>query len=144
VGLGANLVEDALYPLVRVDSDGDPRDGANRYLIHFDSGGTPPVRAFWSFTMYNAKQTFVANPLSRYAIGDRDIPVFNPDGSLDLYLQHDSPGLEKESNWLPADAGPFNVSLRLYWPKTRRSTPAWSPLPINKLAYPGSQAAASA
>jgi hypothetical protein len=59
----------------------------------------------------------VANPLSRYAIGDRDTLAFNPDGSLDLYLQHDSPGLEKESNWLPADAGPFNVSLRLYWPK---------------------------
>ena len=85
--------------------------------LHFDKGQTPPVNAFWSTTMYNAKQAFVANPINRYAIGDRDRLKFNKDGSLDIYIQHDSPGKDKESNWLPADAGSFNVVMRLYWPK---------------------------
>ena len=85
--------------------------------MHFDKGQTPPVNAFWSLTMYNAKQAFVANPINRYAIGDRDKLKFNPDGSLDIYVQHDSPGKDKESNWLPADAGSFNVVMRMYWPK---------------------------
>jgi hypothetical protein len=68
------------------------------HVIHFDKGQTPPANAFWSITMYNAKQAFVANPINRYAIGDRDKLKFNADGSLDIYIQHDSPGKEKESN----------------------------------------------
>jgi hypothetical protein len=87
-----------------VDADGNPLNGANKYVVHFDKGQTPPVNAFWSLTMYNAKQGFVANPINRYAIGDRDKMKFNPDVSLDIYLQHDSQGKAKESNWfqLPA------------------------------------------
>jgi hypothetical protein len=92
-----------------------------------------PVNAFWSITMYNAKQSFVANPLNRFAIGDRDKLKFNPDGSLDIYLQHDSPGKDKESNWLPADAGSFNVALRMYWPKESALSGAWTPPPIKKV-----------
>ncbi|MGB6191457.1 MAG: DUF1254 domain-containing protein [Terracidiphilus sp.] len=131
-GLGANIPDDAVYPLARTDGEGQPLDGANRYVIHFDKGQTPPVNALWSLTMYNAKQAFVANPLNRYAIGDRDRLKFNPDGSLDIYLQHESPGKEKESNWLPADAGSFNVAMRLYWPKEPVLSGIWTPPPIKK------------
>ncbi len=95
VGLGANLVADAFYPLTRIDGDGQPLNGANKYDVHFDKGQTPPVNAFWSLTMYNAKQAFVANPINRYAIGDRDKLKFNPDGSLDIYIQHDRRGRTK-------------------------------------------------
>jgi hypothetical protein len=134
VGLGANIPDDAVYPLARSDGDGNPLNGANKYVVHFDKRQTPPVNAFWSLTAYTAKQTFVANPINRYAIGDRDKLKFNPDGSLDIYLQHDSPGKAKESNWLPADAGSFNVSLRLYWPKEQVLTGAWTPPPIKKVS----------
>lgn len=134
VGLGANIPADAFYPMARTDSEGNPLDGANKYVIHFDKGQTPPVNAFWSVTMYNAKQAFVANPINRYAIGDRDKLKFNLDGSLDIYLQHDSPGKAKESNWLPADAGSFNLILRMYWPKEAALTGAWTPPPIKKAA----------
>jgi len=92
------------------------------------------VNAFWSITAYTAKQTFVANPINRYAIGDRDKLKFNPDGSLDIYLQHDSPGKDKESNWLPADAGSFNVALRMYWPKDDALSGTWTPPPIRKMS----------
>jgi hypothetical protein len=134
VGLGGNLVADAFYPWTRVDGDGQPLNGANKYTLHFDKGQTPPVNAFWSLTMYNAKQAFVANPINRYAIGDRDKLKFNTDGSLDIYVQHDSPGKDKESNWLPADAGSFNVVMRMYWPKETAFNGAWSPSPIKKVS----------
>jgi hypothetical protein len=134
VGLGANLPDDAIYPMGRVDGDGNPLNGTNKYVIHFDKGQTPPVNAFWSLTMYNARQFFVANPINRYAIGDRDKMKFNPDGSLDIYIQHDSPGKDKESNWLPADAGLFNVMLRMYWPKEAVRSGAWNPPPIKKVS----------
>jgi hypothetical protein len=133
-GLGANIPADAFYPLARVDGDGNPLRGENKYLIHFDKGELPPVNAFWSLTAYTAKQTFVANPINRYAIGDRDKMKFNPDGSLDIYLQHDSPGKDKESNWLPADSGSFNVALRMYWPKDAALSGAWTPPPIKKVS----------
>jgi hypothetical protein len=132
VGLGANLMADAMYPMARVDADGKPLNGANKYVIHFDKGQTPPANAFWSLTMYNSRQLFVANPINRYAIGDRDKLKFNPDGSLDIYIQHDSPGKYKESNWLPADAGDFNVIMRMYWPKEAVLSGAWTPPPITK------------
>ena len=118
----------------RVDGDGQPLNGANKYVVHFDKGQTPPVNAFWSLTMYNAKQAFVANPINRYAIGDRDKLKFNPDGSLDIYVQHDSPGKDKESNWLPADAGSFNVVMRMYWPKETAFNGTWTPPPIKKMS----------
>ncbi len=132
-GLGANLVADAFYPVAHVDGGGQPLNGANKYVLHFDKGQTPPVNAFWSLTMYNAKQAFVANPIDRYAIGDRDQLKFNPDGSLDIYIQHDSPGKDMESNWLPADVGSFNVVMRMYWPKETAFNGTWSPPPIKKM-----------
>ena len=79
------------------------------------------------------KQAFVANPINRYAIGDRDKLKFNQDGSLDIYLQHDSPGKDKESNWLPADAGEFNVIMRIYWPKETVLNGTWTPPAIKKV-----------
>ena len=91
--------------------------GAARYVLHFDKGQLPPAKAFWSLSLYGADQFFVANPLNRYAIGDRDKLVFNPDGSLDIHVQHESPGKDKEANWLPAPAGKFVLMLRMYWPK---------------------------
>ncbi len=127
IGFGANLPEDAIYPNARVDGHGKPLNGARRYVLHFAKGRTPPVNAFWSVTMYNSKQAFVPNPIERYAIGDRDKLKFNPDGSLDLYIQNQSPGKDKESNWLPAPQDDFNLVLRMYWPKEAVLKGAWKP-----------------
>ena len=134
VGIGANTIEDAVYPSAVTDADGKPFSSDNRYILHFNKDELPPVRAFWSLTMYNERQNFAANPIDRYAIGDRDKLAFNPDGSLDLYIQRESPGQDKESNWLPAPAsGPFTMNLRLYWPKAEVLDGSWAP-PGVKLA----------
>ncbi|MEU8619150.1 DUF1254 domain-containing protein [Streptomyces sp. NPDC048623] len=117
VGLGANLPQDAVYPMCRVDADGEPLHGDNRYQLHFPADGLPPVNAFWSLTMYNDRQFFVDNPIDRYAIGDRDALRFNADGSLTLLIQHTAPAEGLESNWLPAPEGSFNLMLRLFWPR---------------------------
>jgi len=132
VGLGANLVQDAIYPRTRVDADGQPLDGAHTYVMHFDKGQTPPVNAFWSLTMYNDRQFFVDNPLDRYAIGDRDTLKANADGSLDICIQQKSPGKDAESNWLPAPAGSFNVVMRMYWPKEAVTSGEWTPPAITR------------
>ena len=132
-GLGANLPEDAVYPHTRVDGEGRPLDGANRYVLHFERGQTPPAAAFWSLTMYDEHQYFVENPIDRYAIGDRDELVYGEDGSLDLWLQHDSPGADREANWLPAPAGAFNVILRIYRPKPEVVDGSWSVSAIRRL-----------
>jgi hypothetical protein len=117
-GLFANSPEEAVYPGTYTDSQGQNLTGANKYVIHFDKGQTPPVNAFWSLTMYNNASYFVDNPINRYAIGDRTPGlVYNDDGSLDIYIQHDNPGPDKESNWLPAPEGEFNLSMRLYIPQ---------------------------
>jgi hypothetical protein len=127
-GIGANTIEDAVYPTALTDAGGKPFISDNRYLLHFDKDQLPPVRAFWSLTMYNEKRIFAANPIDRYAIGDRDKLAFNPDGSLDLYIQREPPGRDKEPNWLPAPAkGPFTMNLRLYWPKPEVLDGSWSP-----------------
>jgi hypothetical protein len=127
VGLGANLPDDAVYPHALNDSSGQPLTGANKYVMHFTKEALPPVKAFWSLTMYNAKQGFVDNPLNRYAIGDRDALTFGEDGSLTLYIQHDSPGKDKEPNWLPAPTDSFNLFLRLYWPSQAIGGDGWKP-----------------
>jgi hypothetical protein len=132
IGLGANLPEDAVYPHATADAAGQPLTGAHRYVVRFPKGQLPPVGAFWSLTMYNDKQAFVQNPLNRYAIGDRDKLKFNDDGSLSLYIQHNSPGKEKESNWLPAPADSFNLFMRLYWPKKDVVDGAWKMPPIEQ------------
>ena len=125
VGLGANLPQDAIYSRARVDGEGQPLDGANRYVIHFAKGEIPPVNGFWSVSMYNDKQFFVENAINRYSISTRDKVKLNRDGSLTIYVQHDSPGLDKESNWLPAPSDSFNLILRMYWPKQAVINGSW-------------------
>lgn len=128
MGLGANPVEDAIYPTAVADADGRPFDSAMRYLVHFDAGQTPPVDAFWSLTMYDERQLFAANPIGRFALGDRDDLEFNADESLDIYIGRESPGDVLESNWLPAPAsGPFTMNLRLYWPRPEALDGSWRP-----------------
>lgn len=117
IGLGANRPEDAVYPASERDAQGQPYDGNKRYVIHFAKGELPPVKGFWSLTMYDEQMFFVDNPLDRYTLSARDALQANADGSVDLYLQHEHPGPEKEANWLPAPAGRFVPMLRLYWPK---------------------------
>ena len=127
IGLGANIAEDAVYPMARVDSDGKILNGANKYVLHFDKGKLPPIKGFWSLTMYDSKQALVKNPINRYAIGDRNKMKLNADGSLDIYIQHESPGKDKESNWLPSPEGEFNLALRLYWPDKTVLDGVWLP-----------------
>ena len=136
--LGANAPEDALYPTAFADGDGQPFNSDKRYVIHFDKGKLPPVNAFWSLTMYDERQLFTANPINRYAIGDRDKLSFNSDGSLDLYVQRDPPGAEKESNWLPAPkSGSFTMNMRLYWPKAEVLYGSWLPPPVKQVTNSG-------
>jgi hypothetical protein len=134
MGLGANLDADAVYPHTTMDAQGRALSGAHRYRLHFDSGALPPVRGFWSLTLYDDKQSFVDNPLDKYAIGDRDPLQYNPDGSLDLLVSHEEPESEPESNWLPAPTGSFNVFLRAYWPDQSVLGGDWSPPPLERLA----------
>jgi len=116
IGLGANRPEDAVYPVCKTDAEGNALDGANRYVLRFPRGGLPPAKGFWSLTMYDEDYFFVANPLNRYSISERQDLRQNPDGSVDLLLQRDDPGADRRSNWLPAPAGRFQLMLRLYWP----------------------------
>jgi hypothetical protein len=132
IGLGANIPEDAVYPTSAMDADGNPYDGANKYVIHFDKDKTPPVKGFWSITMYDKDGYFIENPINRYAIGDRNNLKKNSDGSVDLYIQKDSPGKDKESNWLPAPAGSFNLCLRMYWPDQKFLSGEWTPPAVTK------------
>jgi hypothetical protein len=117
IGLGANRPQDAVYPTSEVDAAGQPYNGANKYVMHFPKEQMPPVNGFWSLTMYNAEYFFYGNNLNRYTLSARNDLKKNADGSVDLYLQHESPGPDKESNWLPAPADKFILMLRLYWPK---------------------------
>jgi hypothetical protein len=117
IGLGANRPQDAVYPTSEVDAEGKPYSGASKYVMHFDKGQLPPADGFWSLTMYNAEYFFVDNPLNRYTLSARNKLKHNTDGSVDLYVQNENPGKDKESNWLPAPADKFVLMLRLYWPK---------------------------
>lgn len=119
VGLGANRPEDAIYPKTALDSEGKKLNGANRYILHFQAGQTPPVHGFWSLTMYDANYFFVDNPLDKYTVSPRNDLRYNPDGSLDIYIQNQSPGKDKEANWLPAPSGDFILMLRMYWPEEK-------------------------
>ena len=133
VGLGANLPEDAVYPLNIGDDTGKPLDGANRYGIHFDKGATPPMKAFWSITLYDPQGFQVANSLNRFAVSSWMPFKYNVDGSLDLYFQNANPGKEREANWLPAPKGSFNLTMRLYSPRSEALTGKWNPPPVAKL-----------
>ncbi len=136
IGLGANRPQDAVYPTSEVDAAGKPYSGENKYVLHFEKGLAPPADAFWSITMYNGEYFFVENPLNKYTVSPRNKLKYNADGSLDIYIQNESPGKEQEANWLPAPKGKFVLMMRLYWPK--ESPPSildgtWKP-PAVKLA----------
>ena len=132
IGLGANLPEDAIYPLVYTDADGKPFTGKSRYTWHMDADGLPPVNAFWSLTLYDAEGFQVANDLNRFAIGDRDGLASNEDGSLDILIQHDEPE-QGASNWLPAPTGEFNLCARLYYPKPEALDGTWTPAAVTRV-----------
>jgi hypothetical protein len=118
LGLGANIAQEALYPGSFTDIEGMPLNGTNNYVIHFNPGQTPPVDGFWSISMYNDKSLFVDNPINRYNIGKYTEGLKNnTDGSLDIYIQNANPGADKESNWLPAPQGGFNLVMRMYLPQ---------------------------
>jgi hypothetical protein len=128
IGLGANQQDDAVYPVNFADADGKPTLAENDYVLHFYKNQLPPAEAFWSLTMYDEAGFQVANPINRFAIGDRDQLKYNSDGSLDLYIQHKSPGPEKEANWLPSPAsGTLGMTMRLYAPKLQVLDGRWTP-----------------
>jgi len=116
-GLGANRPQDAVYPTSEGPELIKKYSGANKYVAHFKKGELPPANAFWSITMYDKDYFFVPNPINRYTVSSRNKFKTNPDGSVDLYIQKDSPGKDKEQNWLPAPANEFVLMMRLYWPK---------------------------
>jgi hypothetical protein len=133
LGLGANQVEDAIYPLNVSDADGKPVTGGSKYVLHFTKDELPPVDAFWSLTLYDEEGFQVANPMNRFAIGDRDALKFGADGSLDLYVQNENPGPDKEPNWLPSPkSGVLALTLRLYAPKPQVADGRWNPPAIRR------------
>jgi hypothetical protein len=119
IGLGANRPQDAIYPTSQKPEGVLQRayKGSENYTVTFPGGGLPPVNGFWSITMYDADYFFVANPINRYSISARQNLKANDDGSVTLYIQNQSPGADKESNWLPAPKDKFVLMMRLYWPK---------------------------
>ncbi|WP_433739659.1 DUF1254 domain-containing protein [Pseudomonas putida] len=133
VGLGANLPEDAIYPLNVGDENGKTLDGANKYVLHFPKGQTPPVDAFWSITLYDPEGFQIGNELNRFAVSSWMPFKNNDDGSLDIYFQNESPGKALEANWLPAPKGPFNLTMRLYGPKAEALNGKWNPPPVRQM-----------
>jgi hypothetical protein len=119
IGLGANRPQDAIYPTSTGPDIVKKYSGAKKYVMRFEKGSLPPVDGFWSLTMYDADYFFVANPLNRYTLSQRNRLKTNPDGSVDLLIQNESPGKDKESNWLPAPKGEFVLMMRLYWPREK-------------------------
>ena len=136
-GWPANLPQDAVYPYTEVDSSGRKLSGANRYTLTFAKGETPPVDAFWSITMYEIDQGwwFVPNPLNKFTVSPRNNLKPNADGSVTLYFQNETPGADKEANWLPAPKGDFIAMLRMYWPKENDPSilnGSWTPPAVAK------------
>jgi hypothetical protein len=133
VGVGSNPPEDAIYPLTWNDADGEPLNGENDYVLHFDRHELPPVDAFWSVTLYDQDGFQVPNQLNRSALGDRDALRYDADGSLDLFVQHESPGPEREANWLPAPHGALALFMRLYAPKAAVLDGRWEPPAVRRV-----------
>jgi hypothetical protein len=128
IGIYGNAKEEAMYPVYRLDNEGNPLSGANKYTLHFAAGEYPPVNAFWSLTMYDLPQSLlVANPMDRYLINSPMLPEMkkDADGGLTIYIQNESPGKELQANWLPAPKGPFAMYMRLYWPKESALDGSW-------------------
>jgi hypothetical protein len=135
LGIFGNSKREAMYPIYSVDSDGQKLDGANRYKLRLAPGQLPPVNAFWSLTMYTMPESLlVENPIDRYLINSPMLPQLqrDADGGLTLSIQSDSPGKEKESNWLPAPKGPFAMAMRLYWPKAEALDGTWTAPPVKR------------
>ncbi len=137
LGPGWNRPQDAIYPLSQKDAAGDEYDGAKyKYAVRFEKGRMPPVEAFWSLTMYDTDVFFVPNAINRYELSQRNTFITNTDGSVDLYIQADSPGVDKEANWLPAPKGKFMLVLRMYGPT--KAPPSivdgsWTPPPVKRV-----------
>jgi hypothetical protein len=136
LGIYGNSKQEAMYPVYDVDASGQKLDAEkNRYTLRFEKGQLPPVNAFWSLTMYELPSSLlVANPLNRYLINSPMLPDLkrDADGGLTIYIQHDSPGKDKESNWLPAPSGPFVSFMRLYWPKSEAVDGQWKQPPMKR------------
>jgi hypothetical protein len=129
-GIYGNTAAEAIYPLLALDSEGQKPDGSKRYTLHFAKGQLPPVNAFWSTTMYRMPEILlVDNAINRYLLNSTMLDQFkvDADGGLTLYFQNESPGKDKESNWLPAPKGWFMVVMRLYWPKEEALNGKWTP-----------------
>ena len=136
IAFGANLPADAVYPTAFTDGDGKQLNGANDYVLHFAKGATPPVNAFWSVTLYGPDSFFVANVIDRQAISSWMPLERASDGSLDIHIRKDPPGKDRESNWLPAPAGDFNLTMRMYWPRQERPSildGSWIPPPVTRV-----------
>ncbi|MGA7810634.1 DUF1214 domain-containing protein, partial [Bradyrhizobium sp.] len=136
MGIGANSRDEALYPILDKDADGEPLDGSkSKYTLHFAKGQFPPVNAFWSLTMYDLpSQLLVNNPIDRYLINSPMLPQLklDGDGGLTLYIQADAPAADAQANWLPAPNGPFMLTLRYYWPKPELLSGAWQSPPVQR------------
>ena len=136
LGIYGNSKEEALYPAYYMDSEGQKLNGANRYTVRFEPGQLPPANAFWSITMYELPASLlVANPIDRYLINSPMLPHLqrDDDQGITLYIQNESPGKDKESNWLPAPTGPFWVTVRLYWPKAEALNGTWKLPPMQRV-----------
>jgi hypothetical protein len=135
LGIYGNSKQEAMYPVYAIDAANQKLDGANKYTVHFASGELPPVHAFWSLTMYDLPASLlVANPINRYLLNKPMLPQFvkDADGGLTFYVQNESPGTDKEPNWLPAPKGPFFIAMRLYWPKDEALNGTWNHPPMTK------------
>ena len=136
LGIYGNSKQEAMYPTYYLDAAKQKLDGTNRYALRFASGQLPPVNAFWSLTMYDEPQSLlVANPLNRYLINSPMLPQLkrDADGGLTLIVQNESPGKDKEANWLPAPKGPFSMIMRLYWPKEAATEGKWKQPPLQRV-----------
>jgi hypothetical protein len=135
LGIFGNSKAEAMYPLYTVDAERQKLDGSNRYTMRFAPGQLPPVHAFWSLTMYELPSSLlVANPLNRYLLNSPMLPQFtrDADGGLTLLIQDESPGEDREANWLPAPKGPFWMAMRLYWPKDEALSGTWTAPPLTR------------
>jgi hypothetical protein len=136
IGIYGNSKEEAFYPVYFTDAARQKLDGANRYTLHFDKNGIPPVNAFWSVTMYEMPASLLyANPLNRYLINSSMLPALkrDADGGITLYVQDESPGKATRTNWLPAPKGPFFMVMRLYWPKPEALDGTWKAPPLTQV-----------
>jgi hypothetical protein len=135
-GIYGNSKEEALYPAYYVDADGQKLDGSHSYMLSFTADQLPPVNSFWSLTIYELPASLLyANSINRYLINSPMLPGLkrDADGKITIYLQHDSPGKDREPNWLPIPRGPFWATLRLYWPKAEALEGRWKEPPLERV-----------